>query len=311
MIKDVTITNSSGESFTLELSSPEKSGLIVESITGLGPTKASINITSSATTDISRYNSARLNARNLVFKLKYLACDVTPMIEDARLLTYRIFPLKKKVRITVHTDNRYITCNGYVESNEPDIFKEKSGCSISILCPDPFFYDEKERDKNVTYNNVMKIFKFPFRTTETKKIIFGYISALPLQEIMNVGDAEVGLTISFIINSPTVLNPFVMDYNKNQNMKILSNKIVIQEEGQEQPVTGLLKGDVISIVTENSKKKVLLYRNNKEYNIISALESYTTWLVLEKGINVYTFGAETGLDDLEVNYEYTIVYEGA
>ena len=307
MIKQIEITNSSGEKFTLDLMSPDSSGLAIGSIDGLGPTKANINVTSSATTDISRYNSAHLDYRNVVFKFIFFEIDKS--VENTRLKTYQMFPLKKMVHITVLTDNRYLCTDGYVESNEPAIFSEREGTSVSIICPDPFFYSELERNKDVTYNNVKKMFKFPFRTTETKKVIFGYITILPLQEITNLGDAEVGLSISFIIKGSDVINPFVMDYNKNQYMKILSSKVVVQEEGSE-PVTGLLENDVVKIITVNSKKKVLLYRNNKEYNIIAALESYMTWLVLEKGINVYTFGADSGLDNLEINYEYTIVYEG-
>lgn len=59
MIKSITVTNPKGESLELDLFHPEKSGLIVKSITGLGPPKANINSTDLATADGALYSSAR------------------------------------------------------------------------------------------------------------------------------------------------------------------------------------------------------------------------------------------------------------
>ena len=51
MIKSITVINPKGESLELDLFHPEKSGLIVKSITGLGPPKANINSTELARAD--------------------------------------------------------------------------------------------------------------------------------------------------------------------------------------------------------------------------------------------------------------------
>ena len=72
MIKLFRITNHVGESIEFELTHPEKSGFIVESVDGLGPVKATINITEVITNDGGIYNSARSSVRNLVFRLKFL-----------------------------------------------------------------------------------------------------------------------------------------------------------------------------------------------------------------------------------------------
>ena len=72
MIRAVTVTNYLGESKRFELAFPEKSGFAVQSISGLGPSKADINTTEISTNDGSLYNSARVNSRNIVMSLKLM-----------------------------------------------------------------------------------------------------------------------------------------------------------------------------------------------------------------------------------------------
>ena len=59
MIQSVTVTNPKGESLKLVLRAPESSGLIIQEISGLGPSKANINSTELATMDGSIFASAR------------------------------------------------------------------------------------------------------------------------------------------------------------------------------------------------------------------------------------------------------------
>ena len=123
MIKAITVTTPKGESLKLTLANPEESGLIVKSIEGLGPSKANINTTELATMDGSVYSSARTTERNIVLTL---AMMFAPTIEDSRQKTYHFFPVKGKVKLVIETDNRQVQTEGYVESNEPDIFSIKS-----------------------------------------------------------------------------------------------------------------------------------------------------------------------------------------
>ena len=103
MIRAVTVTNYLGESKRFELAFPEKSGFAVQSISGLGPSKADINTTEISTNDGSLYNSARVNSRNIVMSLKLM---FNPQIEDTRQDSYKYFPIKKKVTLLIETDNR-------------------------------------------------------------------------------------------------------------------------------------------------------------------------------------------------------------
>ena len=71
MIKSFTITNYLGESIELELTRPDLSGFIVKSVEGLGPAKASINTTITATRDGTIYNSSILDQRNITMDLEF------------------------------------------------------------------------------------------------------------------------------------------------------------------------------------------------------------------------------------------------
>ena len=132
MIKSVKVTNHLGESITLELRNPEKSGFLIRGIDGLGPGKANINITEIATADGAIFNSSRVNSRNVVLLLTFLE---KPTIEDTRLLSYKYFPIKKRITLEIETNNRISLVVGYVESNTPNIFSNQEGTSISIVCP--------------------------------------------------------------------------------------------------------------------------------------------------------------------------------
>lgn len=147
MIKSVTVTNPSGESLVLELKRPDLSGFKVVSITGLGPTDATINFSDLGSGDGSMYNSSRVGTRNIVLTLAFME---NPTIEVTRQLSYKYFPTKKLIKIDVETDNRTVTTYGYVERNEPNIFSSEETTQISIVCANPYFTDINSQNVNVT-----------------------------------------------------------------------------------------------------------------------------------------------------------------
>ena len=196
MIRAVTVTNYLGESKRFELAFPEKSGFAVQSISGLGPSKADINTTEISTNDGSLYNSARVNSRNIVMSLKLM---FNPQIEDTRQDSYKYFPIKKRVTLLIETDNRICETYGYVESNEPDIFSSDETTQISIVCPDPYFYSAGPDGTNTTiFYGVEPLFEFAFSNeSSTESLIeFGEIKNETEQTVYYSGDAEIGVVIT-------------------------------------------------------------------------------------------------------------------
>lgn len=164
MIRSIEFENSLGAVLKLDLSSIESSsGLWVKSIKGLGPGKADIHVTDLASSDGGIYNSSRSQTRNITLTLgvvDYGAGKTYKSVEDNRRNSYKWFGKKNSLRITVNTDKISLYTDGYVESNEPDIFNKQETMSISIICPDPNWYN-KTGGQIIEFSSADDEFEFP------------------------------------------------------------------------------------------------------------------------------------------------------
>lgn len=303
MIKSITVTNPQGESLKLELAAPEKTGLAITSITGLGPVKADINCTDLATSDGSIFNSARLGNRNIVLKLQYM---FNPTIEDVRLLTYKYFPIRKKVKLLIETDNRIAETSGVVESNDPDIFSKQETTQISIVCPDPFFYSAGENGNNITvFYGVEDNFEFPFSNESlTEDLIeFGIVTYSTERVIRYLGDADIGVVIRIYFTGP-VKNLSIYNVRTREFFRIDTDRLKTMTGSE------LIQGDEVTISTVKGDKYVTLLREGEEYNILNCMDRQSTWLTLTQGDNIIGYTADDGGSNLQFRIENRIVYEG-
>lgn len=299
MIKSVTVTNHLGDSITLELRNPEKSGLFIKEIKGLGPSKANISVKTVANADGSVFNSARMDSRNIVFEFGFLP---NPTIEDARQSTYKYFPIKRKVSLLFKTDNRNVTIDGYVESNEPNIFSSESGCQISIICPEPYFKSTKY--VYTIFAGVDPLFEFPYENVSNDNTTeFGSISYDMLKNVNYEGDIETGLTMT-IHALGEVEGLTIFDIDTRGYMSIDTEVI--------KKITGdtIIKGDSIIISTIQGYKSVILLRNGITYNIMNAINRNAEWFKLHKGDNTFAYTADVGASDLQFDTTSFILYEG-
>lgn len=303
MIKSIKVVNYLNEELLMTLKDPEKSGFYVIGIDGLGPCKADINTTEMATNDGAEYNSARVNSRNIVLEMIFAEI---PSVEYYRQLTYKYFPLKRKLKIVIETDNRVCETIGYVESNEPTIFSSKEGTQISIICPDPNLYSTGETGTiSTVFSGVEPAFEFPFsnESVTDKLLEFGRILSVNQKNIYYPGDIEVGVTIQ-INTIGTVKDISVYNRTAGQVMKIVDTKV--------QKVVGssIKSGDEIVINTTKGNKYIVLIRDGKEYNILSCLDKKPAWFTLNKGDNIFAFTAEYGEEYIYFNMENRVAYEG-
>lgn len=301
MIKSIKVTNPKGESLVLDLFHPEKSGLIVRSISGLGPPKANINSTDLATADGALYSSARASTRNIVFNLQFM---FAPTIEDSRQLTYKYFPLKKLVKIEVETDNRSLETSGYVESNQPDIFSKEETTQISILCLNPFFYDP---DPSVTqFATVTPTFEFPFSNESTTEnlIEFGTINLDTRSTIDYVGDVDTGVLIT--IHALGSVSGYLTIYNVETQEKMVVDLTKIKTLiGKDYG-----SGDDIIISTVSGDKYVQVLHDGKYTNAIAAIEKLADWFQVSVGRNIFNFTVTKGIENLVMSFSYRNAYGG-
>lgn len=302
MIKSITVTNYLGDSIKMELARPEKSGFIVYSVTGLGPGKASINTTEVSTNDGGIFNSARLPARNIVIGLKYMWQG---SIEEVRHRSYKYFPLKKKVKLTIETDTRTAFIEGYVESNEPNIFSKSEGSDISIVCPNPLFYSTEEDNSEVVFSGIEAAFEFPFGNESLfEPLLEMSIMHNMIEQVVTYdGDADIGVTIT-ISAIDTASNITIYNTGTRELMRIDTAKL--------KAITGsgIIAGDTITICTVKGRKSITLLRAGKTTNILNCLNRDADWFTLAKGDNVFTYTAEDGASNLMFKINHQVVYEG-
>ena len=308
MIKSISIINYLNNRVTMELTRPELSNFLIDSVDGLGPAKANINTTEMATSDGALYNSARLSARNIVLKLIFITEGVNSegkilSIEDVRQKSYKYFPIKRNLTFIVETDNRTLVTTGYVESNEPEIFGDQEGCAISIICTDPYFYS---LDSEATlFYGVDPNFEFPFSNeSPTDDLIeFGIIENKQENVVTYYGDADVGVTI--VINAVgSVTNLKIYNSGTREVMSIDSTKLTILTGH------GIIYGDQITICTVKGKKSVYLLRDGVNINILNALGKENDWFTLARGDNIFAFTADVGATNLQFRVYNQIIYEG-
>lgn len=167
MIIAVTAINDQGESLRMELRDPWSSGINIVDITGIGAPDADIQTTQIVSSDGDLYASSRAKMRTIAFKVKPM---FAPDIETARQLTYKYFPVKKKVTLIFETDHRTLEIDGYTKSNDPVIFSKDQEISIEVECPRPFF--KLSGDPVIAVmNGVEPMFEFPFSNEQVEPVI--------------------------------------------------------------------------------------------------------------------------------------------
>lgn len=303
MIKSITITNHVNESYKITLTRPDLSGFLISRIDGLGPPKAEIGIIDLATNDGGRYNSAKVTPRNITMDIIFHDNEAGLSIEELRQKSYKYFPIKKQIRFMIETDERVCETYGYVESNEPVIFGERAGTSISIICPDPYFYSVN--NQNTVFSGTQSLFEFPFSndSLDFNLIDFGEIISIPEQTVYYSGDVDVGVIIYIHAigqaDGLTIHNITTSGIIKIDTVKLMA-------------LTGstIIAGDDITISTVKGEKYVTLLRDGEYINILNCLDKDVDWLQLSKGDNLLLYTAEFGALNLQFRVENRVAYEG-
>ena len=315
MIKSITATNYLGEATTFELNRPEKTGIYIRSVDGLGPTTANINTTELSSNDGSVYNSARLNQRNIVLNFGLM---FNPMIEDMRHKLYRLFPLKKPVRIDVETDRRSCYTIGYVETNNPDIFNKDETQQVSIICPTPWFYGNESDSIDVDMFSISKNFEFSYivdekytfpwdsiTDSETGYNVseFGIVNENSKTLIVYHGDDDTGMV--FNVHFGGVV-PSGTSFRISDTLKNMSMKITLPY--------AFFDGDSIIISTVKGDKYVKEVRNpsGTPTNAINLLDRNSDWLYLTNGNNNFMLVADSSEIEAKIrsSIHYNILYAG-
>lgn len=255
-------------------------------VTGLNPSAAAINTVNIAGVDGSRFNSSRIEQRNIVITL-----NIKYPIEDNRLALYKYFRVKRYIKIYYKNEHRDVFTEGYVETFENNPFTQLQQPQISIICPNPFW---KAIDEiKVEFSNTISLFEFPF-SIPPAGIEFSRIQRLTTTYI-NAGDVATGGIIKFYATANQILNPIF--YNRTTGEYFGLNFDMEQ-------------GDVITINTQQGEKSVTLLRDGVTTNILSSRQSGSSWIAFEPGENEISYGADEGQSSLNVTVMAVQRFEG-
>lgn len=182
------------------------------------------------------------------------------------------------ITLTPSSTVRYST--NYSENN--DVM-----CKFSIegTCYNPLFISE---DKKEVAAGTEGAFMFPLIIPEEGYIFSTKKSSL-ICTIENDGTIESGIQIVFKANG-TVVNPSLTSVKTQECFKI--NKTLEADE-------------VVVVDTNIGKRAVKGFLNGDEFNYFKYRDfDNGDWISLKKGVNLYRYDAEDGLDNLDVSILY-------
>ena len=260
----------------------------ISNFTGLNPPKATINTNQAALIDGGTFNSSKLNMRSM-----NIAFAVEENAAENRLEVYKVVQSKMPLRIYYKSETLDVFVDGYVEDVDFSYWAMKNICTVSVLCPFPYFKSAQEVINELSA--IIPMFHFPFYSTASKEIAFGYVDIYTEEIVENHGSVETGLVFELYAKN-TVTNPKVIEYQTSEYFQIN---------------TTMQPGDLITVNTMQGEKTVKLLRNGAEINIFNLLDKNSTWLQLGMNDDVFVYEVETGtVTNLEVTIKHFNLYEG-
>ena len=273
MLNSIKITTQSGLTQEFVLRRPDSSGLLIRSVSGLGPGAVDLKMTEYASLPGSVYSGSRKPTRNIVLDTVIMWHNT---VEQARRLVERWFKIGEEILIIFYTDTRTCYTKGVIESNEPTIFDDGSvdgiPCQISIICPDPRLFDVDDTIL-VTYSSLQSGFNFPAIISNARPV--GILESENRFNIVYDGTENEGVIFTFVFKQ-AASSLKIIDYNTGKYMLISGPETIFQP------------GDKLTITTKVGEKSILLVRNNITYNYLNYYKLYESdWVSLKQGSNAF------------------------
>lgn len=289
----LSLENKRGEKITLTQRETEYQ---VVSVEGLNPPNAVMNSSSVVGMDGSKFQSSKLEERNIVITVR-----INGDVETNRNRLYRYSKTKQYCKVYYKNNNYDVFAEGYVETNECSLFTNDQRMQISIICHDPYLKAVHEIYSDIT--KILGLFSFPFAfgaggivegTITDPGREFGEYDENRVVNIVNTG-ADTGLVIHITVFGGSAINPVVYDAYTREFFAL---------------DTELYDGDKVTINTNRGQKSIKILRNGVELNGINWIRPKSSWLQLREGDNLYTYDAEEGVNTMEVHFTHRTHYEG-
>ena len=170
--------------------------------------------------------------------------------------------------------------------------------TVSLLCPDPFFYAMS--DITVYMASWVANFEFIHEFSEDGEE-FGYRSNVRLQNIVNDNAANnIGMVISISADG-AVTNPSIIRVESDESITV----------GSSSKPFSMVAGDTLRITTANNDKHVYLIRNGVTTEVNEYLTEDSVFIQLMRGENHIGYSADSGEDNMVVAITYRLKFASA
>lgn len=260
---------------------------------GLYGYTADVNIKDGTMLDGGTYLGSVVQKRNIV-----LTVSDRDDHANHRMILYDVFRKGQKGTLIYYDDDMERQIEYYVESITPGSEGNARETTISLICPDPYYY--AVADEHAKIGIFIPEFEFAFESYGETWVEFGAQDEAKSAEVDIGTEGEklaavdgIGIEITLRANN-TVRNP----------------KITYTRGGSESHIafSGLtmVAGDELVITTGDGNKHVRM--NGK--NIINKVTSDSVFIQLRRGKNIISFSADTGAEYITMSAVYRMKYGG-
>lgn len=226
-------------------------------------------------------------------------------IEDSRHVSYDFFHLRKRVTLYFETDEKTVKIQGYVEENNPGIFSKQEETAISIICPDPWFYELT--DAETVFSGIEALFEFPFENDSLteKLLIMGEIKDNIVETFYYRGDVEVGFEAEIYFTGKVGTRLRIMNLDKREVLTVDLTAVAT--------IVGKPRidyGDMLLISTVPGNKYCILRSEGWDYDCLNAVKKESTWPMIYAGENTFGYDVSEGMENVLFRITYAVAYEG-
>lgn len=226
-------------------------------------------------------------------------------IEDSRHESYKYFPVRKPVKLYFETDSKTVYLKGYTEENDPGIFSSAEETAITVVCPDPWFYETS--DETIVFSGIDPLFEFPFdnNSLDQKLIIFGELKDNIVDKFEYRGDIEVGFVAEIeVLGSHLQKRIRIINIDKRE---VLTIDLTVVEA-----IIGakLKLGDLMIVSTIPGDKYAHIITGGEEIDILNAIHRDSDWPKIYEGENTFGYAADVGTEDLWFKITFPVAYGG-
>lgn len=327
MAADRSITCANQDGDTIEFTEYKLSPFLLVKVEGVYDNKNNINMMENINTDGGIFQGSNASYRNIVITLKDVAKTKTAFIDadvyissavikgktleildastpelsiggkdfsDHRELLDKVFKRNELGRLVFKESEEERAIDYYVESITSTGTHSVRYHTISLICPDPFFYELNDTETSLIElrSNLEFIHEFPEEGEE-----FGYYSVGQKDIYNESANENIGITIN-ISGDGNITNPSITRLENGDFIKI----------GNSQHPFTLDAGDNLIITTGVGNKHVYLLHNGVTTEINYYMVDGSSFVQLMRGHNTIYFDSDTGKDTANIVISYRLQY---